>query len=244
MCLLSAMEGKHISTFNSSEQLEETVSAALKGESYSAMLRLPEKQVQFWGNPVRENDQVTGAVLFVMDVTTNQKAEQLRKEFSANVSHELKTPLTSISGFAELMQNNLVQPADIPVFAGKIYDEAQRLLTLVNDIIRISQLDEKDSRIAKESVDLYQVAEEVCTRLAPVAEKASVRVRLKGKHVTIWAVRQIMYDLIYNLCENGIKYNVEDGSVTVSIYENKGAFRYPGGGYRDRYSHGIPGTDF
>ena len=214
-------EGKHISTFNSSEQLEETVSAALKGESYSAMLRLPEKQVQFWGNPVRENDQVTGAVLFVMDVTTNQKAEQLRKEFSANVSHELKTPLTSISGFAELMQNNLVQPADIPVFAGKIYDEAQRLLTLVNDIIRISQLDEKDSRIAKESVDLYQVAEEVCTRLAPVAEKASVRVRLKGKHVTIWAVRQILYDLIYNLCENGIKYNVEDGSVTVSIYENK-----------------------
>lgn len=213
-------EGKYISTFNSSEQLQETVSAALKGESYNAMLRLPERQLQFWGNPVRENEQVTGAVLFVMDVTTNQKAEQLRKEFSANVSHELKTPLTSISGYAELMQNNLVQPSDIPAFSGKIYDEAQRLLTLVNDIIRISQLDEKDSRITKEKVDLYQIAEEVCTQLAPAAEKAFVKVKLKGKHVTLYAVRQIMYDLIYNLCENGIKYNVENGSVTVSIYEN------------------------
>lgn len=215
-------EGKHISTFNSSEQLRETVSAALKGESYSAMLRLPEKQVQFLGNPVRENDQVTGAVLLVMDVTTNQKAEQLRKEFSANVSHELKTPLTSISGYAELMQNNLVQQADIPAFAGKIYDEAQRLLTLVNDIIKISQLDERDIRMSKETVDLYQVGEEVCSRLAPVAKKAAVEVRLKGKHVSILAAKQLMYDLVYNLCENAIKYNVENGSVTVSVYKSEG----------------------
>ncbi len=214
-------EGKHISTFNSSEQLRETVSAALKGESYSAMLRLPERQVQFWGNPVRENDQITGAVLLVMDVTTNQKAEQLRKEFSANVSHELKTPLTSISGFAELIQNGLVQPEDIPVFAGKIYEEAKRLLTLVNDIIKLSQLDEKDSRMAKENVDLYQTAEEVCERLRPAAQAASVDLRLAGKHISILAARQLMYDLIYNLCENAIKYNVENGSVTVSVYESE-----------------------
>lgn len=214
-------EGKHISTFNSSEQLKETVSAALKGECYSAMLRLSEKQVQFFGNPVRENEKVTGAVLFVMDVTTNQKAEQLRKEFSANVSHELKTPLTSISGYAELMQNHLVQPSDVPVFAGKIYEEAKRLLTLVNDIIKISQLDEKDSRMSREPVDLYQTAEEVCMQLIPVAKKNAVKVKLEGSPVTILAVRQLMYDLIYNLCENGIKYNVQGGKVTVCVYGNE-----------------------
>ena len=214
-------EEKHISTFNSSEQLKETVSAALKGECYSAMLRLSEKQVQFFGNPVRENEKVTGAVLFVMDVTTNQKAEQLRKEFSANVSHELKTPLTSISGYAELMQNHLVQPSDVPVFAGKIYEEAKRLLTLVNDIIKISQLDEKDSRLSKEPVDLYRMAEEVCMQLIPVAKKNAVKVKLEGSPVTILAVRQLMYDLIYNLCENSIKYNVQGGKVTVCVYGNE-----------------------
>ncbi len=214
-------EGKHISMFHKSEQLNETVSAALKGETYSAMLRLPQKQIQFLGNPVREQGQVTGAVIFVMDATTNQRAEQMRKEFSANVSHELKTPLTSISGYAELMQNGLVQREDVPDFAGKIYHEAQRLLALVNDIIKISRLDEKDSRMSKESVDLYQIAEEVCKALDEAAKKALVRISLEGEHVTIFAVRQLMYDLIYNLCENAVKYNVPDGSVSLSVYEGE-----------------------
>lgn len=214
-------EGKHISLFNRSEQLNETVAMALKGETYSAMLKLPEKQVQFFGNPVLENGQVKGAVLIVLDVTSNQKAEQLRKEFSANVSHELKTPLTSISGYAELIRNGMVKSDDIPAFAGKIYDEAARLITLVNDIIKISQLDERDSRQNKETVDLYAVAGEVKTRLLPVAEKNDVEVKLEGQPVKVVASRQMMYDLIYNLCENGIKYNVAGGFVTTSIYEDE-----------------------
>lgn len=214
-----SFEGKHISTFNGSEQLLETVSMALKGESYSAMLRLPEKQVEFFGNPVREDGDVTGAVLFVLDVTADQKAEQLRKEFSANVSHELKTPLTSISGYAELMMNGLVQPEDVPSFSAKIFDEARRLLSLVNDIIKISRLDEKVNRLTKEQINLYEMAEEICTQLHPAAEKASVSVKLEGEAVTIFAVRQLIYDLIYNLVENAIKYNVEGGSVTAEIHE-------------------------
>ena len=169
-----------------------------------------------------ENGTITGVVLFVLDITEKQKAERLRKEFSANVSHELKTPLTSISGYAELMQNGLVAAGDIPSFAGKIYEEAARLLTLVNDIIKISRLDEGNVNQNKELVDLYSVAEEVVSRLIPVAQKQAVSVHLEGSHVNLRTIRQLMYDMIYNLCENGIKYNVSGGSVTVQILEEGG----------------------
>lgn len=183
---------------------------------------MKEKQLQFFGNPVIENGSITGAVLFVLDITEKQKAERLRKEFSANVSHELKTPLTSISGYAELMQNGLVAAEDVPSFAGKIYEEAARLLTLVNDIIKISRLDEGDVHQSREQVDLYSVAEEVVSRLQSVAEKQQVTVRLEGDHVQLLAIRQLMYDMIYNLCENGIKYNVTGGSVLVRVEEEDG----------------------
>ena len=210
---------KHIFALNRSDELIETVKAALLGATHIAKLKLGEKQVQLLGNPVRENEKVTGAVIFVMDITAHHRAERMRKEFSANVSHELKTPLTSISGYAELMKNELVQEKDIPGFSGKIYDEAQRLLTLVNDIISISQLDEKDIMVSKESVDLYELADEICTRLRPVAEKLSITLELKGKSIKIITVRQMMYDMLYNLCDNGIKYNIENGTVIISIYE-------------------------
>lgn len=214
--------GKHISLFHRSDEIQQVIASSLQGNGCNRTLDLREKQVQFFGNPVVENGTITGVVLFVLDITEKQKAERLRKEFSANVSHELKTPLTSISGYAELMQNGLVAAGDIPSFAGKIYEEAARLLTLVNDIIKISRLDEGNVNQNKELVDLYSVAEEVVSRLVPVAQKQEVSVHLEGSHVNLRTIRQLMYDMIYNLCENGIKYNVSGGSVTVQVLEEDG----------------------
>lgn len=199
--------------------MQSTVDAALKGDISSAVLNLDERVVQVFGNPVIEDGKVRGAVLFILDVTQKQKAEQMRKEFSANVSHELKTPLTSISGYAELMLNGMAAPEDVPGFARKIYDEAARLIVLVNDIIKISRLDEKDIRQSKETVDLYKMAGEIEDRLEQVAEKAGVTLKLEGETVNVCAVRSMMDDLIYNLCENGIKYNRPGGSVEVLITE-------------------------
>lgn len=217
-----SLVGKHVSLFHHSEKIQEVIASSLQGNASSRTLDMKEKQLQFFGNPVIENGSITGAVLFVLDITEKQKAERLRKEFSANVSHELKTPLTSISGYAELMQNGLVAAEDVPSFAGKIYEEAARLLTLVNDIIKISRLDEGDVHQSREQVDLYSVAEEVVSRLQSVAEKQQVTVRLEGDHVQLLAIRQLMYDMIYNLCENGIKYNVTGGSVLVRVEEEDG----------------------
>ena len=217
-----SMVGKHVSLFYQGEKMQEVINASLQGKATSKTLDLKEKQLQFFGNPVVENGSIAGAVLFVLDITEKQKAERLRKEFSANVSHELKTPLTSISGYAELMQNGLVASEDIPSFAGKIYEEAARLLTLVNDIIKISRLDEGDVHQSREQVDLYAVAEEVVSRLEPVAQKQQVTVRLEGDRIHLLPIRQLMYDMIYNLCENAIKYNVVNGTVLVQILEEEG----------------------
>ena len=144
-----------------------------------------------------------------------EKAAEMRKEFSANVSHELKTPLTSISGYAEIMKNGLVRPEDMKGFSERIYNEASRLITLVEDIIKISKLDEKSIELEKQEVDLYLLVREICTRLAPQAEKKSVRFEVSGEHVFYNGIRQILDEMIYNLCENAVKYNVKGGKVSV-----------------------------
>ena len=144
-----------------------------------------------------------------------EKAAEMRKEFSANVSHELKTPLTSISGYAEIMKNGLVRPEDMKVFSERIYNEASRLITLVEDIIKISKLDEKSIELEKEEVDLYLLVREICTRLAPQAEKKNVRFEVSGEHVAYNGIRQILDEMIYNLCENAVKYNKKGGKVSV-----------------------------
>ncbi len=141
----------------------------------------------------------------------------MRKEFSANVSHELKTPLTSISGYAEIMMNGLVRPEDVRGFSERIYNEASRLIVLIEDIIRLSKLDEGGGEIEKEEVDLYELTREVCSRLSHKAEKHSVHVEMTGEPVTITGVRQVLSEMIYNICENAIKYNRPGGSVTVWV---------------------------
>ena len=139
----------------------------------------------------------------------------MRREFSANVSHELKTPLTSISGYAEIMKDGLVRPEDMQHFSEKIYQEASRLITLVEDIIKLSRLDEGRVELEKEEVDLYELSREIISRLAPQAAKNQVRLELTGESVKYTGIRQILDEMIYNITENAIKYNNPGGRVSV-----------------------------
>lgn len=160
-------------------------------------------------------------VPFLERINTQNKAKQavadMRKEFSANVSHELKTPLTSISGYAELMQNDLVKPEDMKMFAGRIYNEASRLIVLIEDIIKLSRLDEGKVEQEKEAVDLYELTREVADRLHSRAAKNGIRIEVTGEQVVIRGIRQVLDEMIYNLCDNAIKYNRQSGQVTVWV---------------------------
>lgn len=158
-------------------------------------------------------------LLVAMDKQNKEKeaVSNMRKEFSANVSHELKTPLTSISGYAEIMKNGMVRPADIPVFSERIYKEARRLITLVEDIIKLSKLDEESVELEKEEVDLYNLAMEIVSRLSPQASQKHIRMEVTGEQVNCFGIRQILDEMVYNVCENAIKYNNEGGRVSVWV---------------------------
>lgn len=150
-----------------------------------------------------------------------QQAESVRREFSANVSHELKTPLMSISGYAEIMKNGMVRQEDIPEFAGRIYDEASRLTSLVQDIIEISKLDENNGEMPFEAVDLYELMEDICQNLTLPAKKRKVTIQTEGNNVEIYGVRHILYEMLYNLTDNAIKYNKEGGWVKVRLFQEQ-----------------------
>ncbi len=174
------------------------------------------KEYQFIINRTESDGKVLGAVVLCFDVTEAALAERQRREFTANVSHELKTPLQSIIGSAELLESGLVKEEDTERFVGNIKNEAKRLVTLINDIIRLSQLDEGTAP-ADETVDLYEVACEVIEVLNSSASKKNITLALKGKETVIKGVRRYLYEIIYNLCDNAIRYNKEGGSVTVSL---------------------------
>ena len=156
----------------------------------------------------------------------NEKQNSLRREFTANVSHELKTPLTSISGYAEIMRNGVAKPEDINRFSGIIYDETQRLITLVGDIINLSKLEEKEVIHEKKMVDLYEISQNVISRLNAVAAKKGVTFKIEGSKETVYGVASIMDEIIYNLCDNAIKYNKENGFVTINIQKVDGVVEY------------------
>ena len=168
-----------------------------------------------------DNDVYTelSPLLTAMDRQNREKeaVSNMRKEFSANVSHELKTPLTPISGYAEIMKNGMVRPADIPVFSERIYKEARRLITLVEDIIKLSKLDEESVELEKQEVDLYDLTREIVSRLSPQASQKNIRMELTGETVKYVGIRQILDEMVYNVCENAIKYNNDGGRVTVWV---------------------------
>ena len=171
---------------------------------------------QFDVSRILSGTAAVGAVLLAFDITERETAEQNRREFTANVSHELKTPLQGIIGSAELLENGMVQPDDVPRFVGHIRKEAQRLVTLIGDSLRLSQLDEGDE-MPRETVDLLTLSQEAADDLASAAEQKNVTISVTGKSTCVSGVRRLLYEVIYNLCDNGVKYNVEGGSVSVRV---------------------------
>lgn len=212
---------RNIITVSRNQELKESLDEALTGKANERLLVIRGRTYQLLANPVRVEDEISGAVILVLDVTEKQEAEQMRREFSANVSHELKTPLMSISGYAEIIENNLVKPDDIPKFAGRIHSEASRLSSLVEDIIKLSRLDESDrSTIQMEEVDLYQICREVESQLMLRANERKIEIQVEGGSVKIQGARPILYEMIYNLCDNAIKYNKPEGKVRVTVGYN------------------------
>ena len=211
---------RSVLALNRSEDFQNAVERVLAGQHVLANMDLAGTSCQVTANPVYHENQVTGAVLLIQDVTERMRGEQMRREFTANVSHELKTPLTSISGFAEIIQDGYVKPEDTKKFAGRIFKEAQRLITLVNDVIKISQLDEGKIQFEKETVDLYEETREIFKHLEPKAEEAGVHMYLYGPHIKVNTVKTILEEILTNLCDNGVKYNKPGGSLTVTLSQD------------------------
>lgn len=213
----SVEENKNVLQLNRSESFQDALHMALKGEHAQRMMEHNNRSYQLFANPVFQDDVVSGAVMVIMDVTEKEQRDALRREFTANVSHELKTPLTSISGTAEIMTQGLVKAEDIPHFAGNIYKEAQRLITLVGDIINLSKLEETDFEQQKELVDLSEIVEEVVTTLHDEAQKKKISFLVQTESCQILGIPSILNEIVYNLCDNAIKYNKENGEVIVKV---------------------------
>lgn len=205
---------------NRSDAFRRAVTKAISGTPCEEMLYAFGRCYQILANPVKDREKVHGAVLLILDVTEREERDSLRREFTANVSHELKTPLTSISGFAEIIRNGLVKAEDIPEFASNICDEAQRLISLVGDIIKLSRLDENSVALDSEHIDLFELCEDITKRLSTASAKKGISVNISGQHKTITSVRAVVDEMIYNLVDNAVKYNKEKGSVDIFITSN------------------------
>ena len=210
-------EGDSVLVLNREAGFRRCVEEVLSGRRWEELLEREDACCQVIANPVEQDGALTGAVLIIMDVTEREQRETLRREFTANVSHELKTPLTSILGTAEILKNGLVRPEDVGHFAGNIHREAQRLIGLVNDIIKLSRLDEGGVESQWETVSLQSVTSSVLEQLALAAERQGVAMTMEGCCGDVYGVPQIMEEVIYNLCDNAIAYNKPGGSVRVTL---------------------------
>lgn len=212
--------GKDIFSEKTSVNLKEPTQIALSGKNTEEVFALRDGNCQLLANPVSTDGKVTGAALLVLDVTEKERAEQMRREFTANVSHELKTPLQTISGYAELLANGMVADKDKTAFSEMIYAEAQRMIRLIEDIIKLSNLDEGAVELTRETVDLYVTAENTVRSLLPAAKKANVTLSLNGENAEIYGIPQLLTAVVYNLCDNAIKYNKDGGTVFVNVKNN------------------------
>ena len=205
---------------NRSNALRQALNDALDTGHGSVIQELEGRIYRFDMSSIQSDGNLLGAVILAVDVTESQNAEQMRREFSANVSHELKTPLQGIIGSAELLESGMVKPEDTPRFVGHIRKEASRLVNLIEDIIRLSQLDEGVD-LPAEQVDMLALAEDVKEILAPSAADKQVEIRVSGTGFTVMGVRRMLQEIIYNLCDNAIKYNIPGGSVTIHAENNR-----------------------
>ena len=208
--------GKSFLTVDRSRDLNAAIHSAFEHGHSEIHSDKNGRTYQFDISRIDSDGSAFGAVILLFDITDRENAEKLRREFTANVSHELKTPLQGIIGSAELIESGMVKAADMPRFVGHIREEAQRLVSLVNDIIRLSQLDEGDS-LPMERVDLLAVAEEAAADLSEAAKASNISLLAEGENVFVFGIKRLLYEVIYNLGENAVKYNVENGNVLISV---------------------------
>ena len=208
--------GKSFLTVDRSRDLNAAIHSAFEHSHSEIHSDKNGRTYQFDISRIDSDGSAFGAVILLFDITDRENAEKLRREFTANVSHELKTPLQGIIGSAELIESGMVKAGDMPRFVGHIREEAQRLVCLVNDIIRLSQLDEGDS-LPTERVDLLSVAEEAAADLSEAAKARNISLLAEGESVFVFGIKRLLYEVIYNLGENAVKYNVENGNVLISV---------------------------
>lgn len=208
---------KDILSVDRDPKLSGLLNKTRNGEYSQTLRELHGRKYQFGASPVKFGENVSGAVLLLLDVTEKERSEQLRREFTANVSHELKTPLQTISGCSELMKNGMVRQEDIPGFSEKIFSEARRMICLINDIIKLSRLDEGAADMERENVDLYALAEDVIRSLQAAAGSADVTLNIYGEPAVIYGIPQLLHAVIFNLCDNAVKYNHRGGSVDITV---------------------------
>ena len=213
--------GKDILLLNNSRRMQELLGRVRSGEHCEMPIEHGGVSYTVYASPVVSGERVAGTVLLVLDMTEKEKAEKLRREFSANVSHELKTPLHTISGCAELLANGMVKPDDIPRFAAQIQSESKRMITLIEDIIKLSHLDEGAGDMQRCDVDLAAIARATVENLRPAAKAADVALSVNACPAVIKnGISQLLEAIVYNLCENAIKYNRPGGFVKVSVEKN------------------------
>lgn len=211
----SFTKGQSIYALNNSDVFRRCLLDALGGRRSECILRTGEGQREVIASPANSTDMVCGLVVFIMDVTEKQELETMRREFTSNVSHELKTPLTTIYGIADMLANGMVKQEDVPQFGDNIRSEAERLINLIGDIVSLSKLDEDSAPRDNENVELYGLAAEVLERLKLSAEEKGVATELSGEKVSVYGSRTILGEVLYNLCDNAIKYNVSGGRLDV-----------------------------
>ena len=214
-------DGENILNLNRAQEFREVIFSVLDGKRAETELCLGARIYELIANPVFDEEKAIGAIIISLDITELRRQEQLRREFTSNVSHELKTPLTSISGFAEIMKSGGTDAETVSDFSASIYDEAQRLITLVSDIIKLSELDEGSIEFERENVDLFALSEEILARMSPSAERKNISLSLHGENTEIFGTRKILDEMIYNLCDNAIKYNNTGGSVRIEIFSSE-----------------------
>ena len=211
--------GKDILLLNNSFEMQELIGKAKEGRHCELIVPLDDADYEVTASPVMTDGKVTAIALLIVDITEREKAEQMRREFTANVSHELKTPLQTISGCAELMQNGLIKPEDVEKFGERIYSESKRMITLVEDIIGLSRLDDGTVDTNKEPVNVKETVSTVIDILKDSAQRKNVTVSLSGDDVTINTVKRLLSEVVYNLCDNAVKYNKDGGRVDITIKE-------------------------
>lgn len=217
-----AESSRSILEINRSENFIKAIENALNGNHSELSLERDGKTYHIAANPVKSGAKLSGVIIIILDITEAKKREQLRREFTSNVSHELKTPLTTIYGISDMLCGGIVKPQDVNRFTENIRSESKRMITLIDDIIKLSRLDEGGRDLEKCDVDLLETARSAAERLKYSAERSGISIDVKGENTIVSGAPAMIDEMIFNLADNAVKYNRENGSVTITVGEKDG----------------------